>query len=68
MLSHIFPKKIWDAYACILSPSCQSLAEPARPLFSDGFPSTRTEGQTNLRYCVYVSVTQFDLWYVGWNS
>ena len=33
------------------------------------FPSsTRTEGQTNLGHCAYVSVTQYDLWYVGWNS
>jgi hypothetical protein len=63
MLSRIFPKKIWDAYAHILPHPV-----PARPLFSNGFPSTRTEGQTNLGHCAYVSVTQFDLWYVGWNS
>ncbi len=43
------------------------LVELARPLFSDGLPSTRTEGQTNLGHCAYASVTQFDIWYVGWN-
>ena len=32
-------------------------AEPARPLFGDGFLSTRTEGPTNLGRCTYVSVS-----------
>ena len=27
----------------------------------DGFPSTRTEGQTFSGHCAYVSVTQFDV-------
>jgi hypothetical protein len=27
----------------------------------DGFPSTRTEGQTLPGHCAYVSVTQFDV-------
>ena len=46
------------------SRSCQSPAEPERTRFSDGFPSTRTEGPTNLgrwRHAIWLVVRGLEL-------
>jgi len=63
MLSRIFPKKIWDASARILPGSVNRQQSLLRLSLVMGSLVHVLRAQPISE----ADVTQFDLWYVGWN-